>query len=125
LDQISEIDLPGADPITAIQVLTAGSHSKISIEVPAEKCDTGIVVLKTVKGGTISTISPVTYREDIKLTDFYGGQENNKIGAVGDIVTIKGDYLNLFHGIIFADNDTVKEDAFIAHDRYTIQVAIP
>lgn len=125
LDQISEIDLPGADPITAIQVLTAGSHSKISIEVPAEKCDTGIVVLKTVKGGTISTISPVTYREDIKLTDFYVGQENNKIGAVGDIVTIKGDYLNLFHGIIFADNDTVKEDAFIAHDRYTIQVAIP
>ena len=125
LDQISEIDLPGADPITAIQVLTAGSHSKISIEVPAEKCDTGIVVLKTVKGGTISTISPVTYREDIKLTDFYVGQENNKIGAVGDIVTIKGDYLNLFHGIIFADNDTVKEDAFITHDRYTIQVAIP
>jgi DNA gyrase/topoisomerase IV subunit A len=44
---------------------------------------------------------------------------------VGDILTIKGDYLNLLHGIIFADKDTVREDKFIAHDRYTIQVAIP
>ena len=44
---------------------------------------------------------------------------------MGDILTIKGDYLNLLHGIIFADKDTVREDKFIAHDRYTIQVAIP
>ncbi len=47
LDQIKEIDIPGADPITSIEVLERGGHSKISIQVPAEKCDTGIVVLKT------------------------------------------------------------------------------
>ena len=116
LDQISEIDLPGADPITQFEVIESGRHSKISITVPAEKCDTGIVVLKTVKGGEIKTLTAIRYREDIVVKDFFvGSDENNKTGNVGDIVTIKGDYLNLFKGIIFADKDTVRADKFVAH----------
>ncbi len=125
LDQVSEIDLPGADPITSIEVLEQGEHSKISIQVPAEKCDTGIVVLKTQKGGVLRTVTPVTYREDVKLSKFYVGTEGNLSGKPGDELTIKGDYLNLMHGVIFADNDTVKEDAFVSRDRYTIVVRIP
>lgn len=125
LDQISEIDLPGADPITAIEVLERGGHSKISIQVPTEKCDTGIVVLKTQKGGELRTLTPVTYREDIKLTKFFVGEEGNLSGKAGDELTIQGDYLNLMHGVIFEEKDTVKEDEFIQHDRYTIKVRIP
>ena len=125
LDQISEIDLPGADPITSIDVLEQGEHSKISIQVPAEKCDTGIVVLKTQKGGEIRTVTPVTYREDVKMDKFYVGTEGNLSGKPGDELTIKGDYLNLMHGVIFADNDTVKEESFVSRDRYTIVVRIP
>ena len=126
LDQVSEVDLPGADPITSIEVLQSGRESKISITVPAEKCDTGKVVLKTLKGGTITSITSVTYREDIELTKFFvGDDEANLVGNVGDVVTIKGDYLNLMHGVIFQDKDTVKEEQFISHDRYTIKVAIP
>jgi hypothetical protein len=81
--------------------------------------------LTTAKGGTIQTLTPVTYREDITLTQFYVGAEGTLTGSVGDVVTIKGDYLNLMHGVVFADNDTVREDQFVTHDRYTIQVAIP
>ena len=126
LDQISEVDLPGADPITAIEVLQSGKQSKISIQVPAEKCEPGQVVLKTIKGGEITSISPVTYREDIVLDKFYvGDNESNLVGNVGDIVTIKGDYLNLMHGVVFVDKDTIKEKDFVAHDRYTIKVKIP
>ncbi len=125
LDQISEVDLPGADPITAIEVIERGGHSKISIQVPAEKCDTGIVVLKTQKGGELRTLTPVTYREDIKLSKFFVGSENNLSGKPGDELTIQGDYLNLMHGVIFEENDTVKEDEFLKHDRYTIVVRIP
>ena len=126
LDQVSEVDLPGADAITSIEVLQSGRESKISIMVPVEKCDTGKVVLKTQKGGTITSVTPVTYREDVEFTNFYvGDNENNLVGSVGDIVTIKGDYLNLMHGVIFQENDTIKEEDFIAHDRYTIKVAIP
>ena len=125
LDQISEIDLPGADPITQYEVLKSGRESEITIQVPAEKCTTGTVTLKTAKGGVITSVTPITYREDIKLTEFYVGTEKNYTGSVGQTLTIKGDYLNLIHGIIFADKDTVNEKQFASHDRYTITVAIP
>lgn len=126
LDQIESVNLPGADPITAYEVLQSGKQSKISIQVPAEKCEPGQIVIKTKKGGEITSITPITYREDIEITKFYvGDNEENLTGNVGDIVTIKGDYLNLMHAVIFEKEDTIKEENFIAHDRYTIQVAIP
>ena len=125
LDQIESVNLPGADPITAYEILQSGYNSKISIQVPAEKCETGQIVLKTKKGGEITSVSPITYREDIEITKFFVGNEGTVVGNVGDVVTIKGDYLNLMHGVIFAGSDTIKEAEFVGHDRYTIQVKIP
>ena len=125
LDQIESINLPGADPITAYEILQSGKQSKISIQVPAEKCEPGQIVLKTKKGGEITSVSPITYREDIEITKFFVGSEGTMVGNVGDVVTIKGDYLNLMHGVIFAGSDTIKEAEFESHDRYTIQVKIP
>lgn len=125
LDQIESVNLPGADPITAYKILQSGYNSKISIQVPAEKCEPGQIVLKTMKGGEITSVSPITYREDIEITKFFVGNEGTMVGNVGDVVTIKGDYLNLMHGVIFASSDTIKEAEFVGHDRYTIQVKIP
>lgn len=125
LDQIESVNLPGADPITAYEILQSGYNSKISIQVPAEKCEPGQIVLKTKKGGEITSVSPITYREDIEITKFFVGSEGTMVGNVGDVVTIKGDYLNLMHGVIFAGSDTIKEAEFVGHDRYTILVKIP
>lgn len=125
LDQIESVNLPSADPITAYEILQSGYNSKISIQVPAEKCEPGQIVLKTKKGGEITSVSPITYREDIEITKFFVGSEGSMVGNVGDVVTIKGDYLNLMHGVIFAGSDTIKEAEFVGHDRYTIQVKIP
>ena len=125
LDQIESVNLPGADPITAYDILQSGYNSKISIQVPAEKCEPGQIVLKTKKGGEITSVSPITYREDIEITQFFVGSEGTMVGNIGDVVTIKGDYLNLMHGVIFAGSDTIKEAEFVGHDRYTIQVKIP
>ena len=125
LDQIESVNLPGADPITVYEIIQSGYNSKISIQVPAEKCEPGQIVLKTKKGGEITSVSPITYREDIEITQFYVGNEGTLVGNVGDVVTIKGDYLNLMHGVIFAGSDTIKEAEFVGHDRYTIQVKIP
>ena len=125
LDQVTEVNLPGADPITAIDIKASGKHSEIWINVPKEKCEPGIVILKTAKGGEIKTITPITYEENVELTTVYVGQEGNLSGNVGDLVTFKGDYLNLMHEVIFADDVRVPETEFVAHDRYTITVAIP
>lgn len=121
----TRLSLSTADPITAYETLQSGYNSKISIQVPAEKCEPGQIVLKTKKGGEITSVSPITYREDIEITKFFVGSEGTMVGNVGDVVTIKGDYLNLMHGVIFAGSDTIKEAEFVGHDRYTIQVKIP
>ena len=126
LDQITEIDLPGADPITSINIVTSGTKSEINIEVPAKKCETGIITLKTAKNGEIQTLTPITYIEDLKFTGFYIGEDKeNKVGKVGDILTIEGDYLNNITSVIFNNGTTVDAEDFTVHTRYQISLAIP
>lgn len=126
LDQITEIDLPGAEAITSINVVTSGKNSEINIEVPAEKCEPGIVTLKTAKNGEIKTLTPITYIENLKFTGFYVGEnKENLIGSVGDVLTIEGDYLNNITSVIFANGYTMDAESFKSQTRYQIQLVIP
>lgn len=126
LDQITEIDLPGAEAITSINVVTSGKNSEINIEVPAEKCELGIVTLKTAKNGEIKTLTPITYIENLKFTGFYVGEnKENLVGNVGDVLTIEGDYLNNITSVIFANGATMDAENFKSQTRYQIQLVIP
>lgn len=126
LDQITEIDLPGAEAITSINVVTSGKNSEINIEVPAEKCEPGIVTLKTAKNGEIKTLTPITYIENLKFTGFYVGEnKENLVGNVGDVLTIEGDYLNNITSVIFANGATMDAENFKSQTRYQIQLIIP
>ena len=126
LDQITEIDLPGAEAITSINIVTSGKNSEINIEVPAEKCEPGIVTLKTAKNGEIKTLTPITYIENLKFTGFYVGEnKENLIGSVGDVLTLEGDYLNNITSVIFANGYTMDAESFKSQTRYQIQLVIP
>lgn len=126
LDQITEIELPGAEAITSINVVTSGKNSEINIEVPAEKCEPGIVTLKTAKNGEIKTLTPITYIENLKFTGFYVGEnKENLVGNVGDVLTIEGDYLNNITSVIFANGATMDAENFKSQTRYQIQLVIP
>lgn len=126
LDQITEIDLPGAEAITSINVVTSGKNSEINIEVPAEKCEPGIVTLKTAKNGEIKTLTPITYIENLKFTGFYVGEnKENLIGSVGDVLTLEGDYLNNITSVIFANGYTMDAESFKSQTRDQIQLVIP
>lgn len=126
LDQITEIDLPGAEAITSINVVTSGKNSEINIEVPAEKCEPGIVTLKTAKNGEIKTLTPITYIENLKFTGFYVGEnKENLVGNVGDVLTLEGDYLNNITSVIFANGYTMDAENFKSQTRYQIQLVIP
>lgn len=126
LDQITEIDLPGAEAITSINVVTSGKNSEINIEVPAEKCEPGIVTLKNAKNGEIKTLTPITYIENLKFTGFYVGEnKENLVGNVGDVLTIEGDYLNNITSVIFANGATMDAENFKSQTRYQIQLVIP
>lgn len=125
LDKITEVQLPSADPITDITVVESGTHSIITIKVPEEKCDTGRVTLIASDGTSVTSVSPVTYREDIVFEEFYVGSSGNLTGNIGDLLTIEGDYLNLMYAVVFTGNDTVYSEDFVTHDRYTIECYIP
>lgn len=43
----------------------------------------------------------------------------------GDELTIEGEYLNLIHEVIFADEVTVTEEDFITHERNMIKLLVP
>src|SRR5574344_605514 len=120
LDQITAVTIPGHDPITNITVVTAGGHSEITVQVPKEDCTEGTVTLTTPKNGTITTATNITYSEPIVFSGF-----SPMSVMPGDVITITGDYLNLMHAVIFADNVSVPEKSFLEHTRYAIKVAVP
>lgn len=120
LDQIESITLPGCNPITAIEVVQAGIPSEIRITVPKDGPEEGYILLTTKTGDQISTQTPIAYEEPIVIESFTPAE-----AMPGDVVTIKGDYLNLIHMVEFADGVQVGEEEFVKHDRYEIQVVVP
>ena len=120
LDRIKSIDLPGVGAITDIEVIQAGVPSEIRITVPKDGPVPGFVTLTADDGTQITTKTQLTFSEPISVdsvapVDVYPGDE----------ITIKGDYLNLVHEVIFTDGVLVSENDFVSHDRYAIVVAVP
>ena len=120
LDQIASIQIPGISAITNYEVVKAGVPSEIRISVPKDGPEVGFVTLTTNTNQTITTKSELTYIESIEFESFSPAS-----AMPGDVVTIKGDYLNLVYSLAFADNVVISEQDFITHDRYTITVAVP
>lgn len=119
LDKVVTVTIPGVAPITP-EVVTAGTHSEIRITVPKDGPELGYPVLTLADGSTITAKTQLTYSEPILFESFSPAE-----ALPGAIVTIKGDYLNLIHEVIFADDVIIGEDEFIDHDRYTIKVVVP
>lgn len=115
MDQINSIEIPGCDAITEIKQITA---NEIRITVPQE-AQPGKVVLNY-PNGKITTQSTISFTEPISLDEM----SPMSIKA-GEILTIKGEYLNLIHEVIFADNVIVPETDFNSHSRNEISLIVP
>ena len=109
LDQIESVNLPGADPITAYEILQSGYNSKISIQVPAEKCEPGQIVLKTKKGGEITSEATPIKDRNIKA---------------GEILSIKGTSFDQIVSVKF-EGATVNAADFKSQSVAEITVAVP
>ena len=124
LDRVTSVVLPGqANPVTDIKVEQGGSHSKISILVPAEGGEPGYVTLKANDGTELTTKSKLTFREDISISKVYIGTEGTLTGEVGDLLVFEGDYLNLMKGVKFENGFIVSD--LEEHTRYKLSVRIP
>lgn len=120
LDQIAQVQIPGCDPITNIEVIKSGVPSEIRVTLPKDGPEVGYVTLVSKTDDKITTKTQLTYIEGIEFGSF-----SPESVMPGETVTINGEYLNLVHMIEFTDGVYVSEDDFISHDRYKIEVAVP
>ena len=120
LDKIASIQIPGAPAITNFDVVKSGVPSEIRITVPKDGPTVGVVTLTTKDNQTITTKTELTYTEPIEFEGFSPAS-----AMPGDVVTIKGDYLNLIQSLAFADGVIISEADFKSRDRYAITVAVP
>lgn len=120
LDQVTQVIIPGVNPITDIDVRQSGIPSEIWVQVPVDGPEEGYVTLVTANGEEITTLTQLTYEEPIVFEGFFPAS-----AMPGETITITGDYLNLIHEVIFAEEVAVPEENFISHDRYQIQVVVP
>ena len=120
LEKVTSIEIPGVPAITDITVVKAGVPSEIRITVPKDGPEPGYVVLTASDGTKITTTTQISYSEPISIESF-----SPTTALPGETITIKGDYLNLIHEVIFTKNMIVSEKEFTAHDRYTIKVIVP
>lgn len=120
LDQVTQVIIPGVNSITDIDVRQSGIPSEIWVQVPVDGPEEGYVTLVTANGEEITTLTQLTYEEPIVFEGFSPAS-----AMPGETITITGDYLNLIHEVIFAEEVAVPEENFISHDRYQIQVVVP
>ncbi len=120
LDKIASIQIPGAPAITNFDVVKSGVPSEIRITVPKDGPTVGVVKLTTKDNQTIATKTELTYTEPIEFEGFTPAS-----AMPGDVITIKGDYLNLIQSLAFADGVIIGEADFKSRDRYAITVAVP
>ena len=120
LDMVTQVIIPGVDPITDIEVVKSGIPSEIRVVVPKDGPEVGLIKLVDKTGKVMATQTELTYTEDIEFEKFTPEE-----AMAGQEITIVGDYLNLIHMVEFADGVQVGEKAFTQHDRYTIKVIVP
>lgn len=128
LDQVASVLIPGCDAITDIQLISA---EEIRVIVPQTALP-GYVTLMLRNGESIVTKTQLTYSEPVSIESF-----SPESVRPGDVLTIKGEYLNLMSQVIFAENVIVSDEViaeeeateatskFLKHTRNEIQVRVP
>ncbi len=117
LQKVTEVIIPGIDPITNIEVVAEGRHSEIRVIVPVDGPEVGTVSI-IADGQTFTSKDELTYSEPIIFNEFSPAN-----AMPGDVVTIKGDYMNNIRAIQFEGGVTVTE--FAAQSRYEMKVVVP
>lgn len=120
LDQVASIQIPGVAAITNFETVKSGIPSEIRVTVPKDGPTVGFITLTTKTDQTITTKNELTYTEPIEFESF-----SPESAMPGDVVTIKGDYLNLIYSLAFADGVVIGQNDFLTQDRYTITVKVP
>ncbi len=124
LDNIVEVQIPGAEPITDITVLSSGRVSEIRVVTPATGAEdasvTGPVVIIDNAGNTYESKAELTFTEGIVLESF-----SPAAAMPGDEVTVKGDYLYNVQQVVLNNGVYVTGDQITAKSRRELKFIVP
>ena len=124
LDKVTEVRIPGVEPITGEGIIQVdslkGRLSEIRVIVPVDGPEVGKVVIVDQNGNEYVSHADLTYSEPIIFTSF---STPNEVAFPGDVVTVKGDYMNNIRAIQFGSSKAVT--VFEEQSRYELKVAVP
>ena len=124
LNKVTEVRIPGVEPITGEGIIQVdslkGRLSEIRVIVPVDGPEVGKVVIVDQDGNEFSSHADLTYSEPIIFTSF---STPNEVAFPGDVMTVKGDYMNNIRAIQFGSSKAVT--VFEEQSRYELKVVIP
>ncbi len=118
LQRIVEVQIPGINPITDIEVVKEGHESEIRVIIPVDGPEVGKVAIVDLCGNIHVSLADITYSEPIIFDDF-----TPKNAMPGEVITIKGDYMNNIRAVQFTGGAVVTE--FPEQSRYEMKVVVP
>ena len=117
LQNVQQVEIPGVEPITEIEVIASGKVSEIRVIVPVDGPEVGPVSI--IAGDTkLTTKTNLEYSEPIVFDGFSPAS-----AMPGDVITVKGDYMNNIRQITFEGGTVVNE--FESQSRYELKVKVP
>ncbi len=124
LDRIVEVQIPGSEPITDIEVVTSGRVSEIRVVTPAAGAEdasvTGPVVIVDKDGNVYQSKTELTFTEGIVLDSFSPAS-----AMPGDVVTVKGDYLYNVQQIVLGGGVYVTGEQITEKNRRELKFIVP
>lgn len=118
LQRVVEVQIPGINPITDIEVVKEGHESEIRVIIPVDGPEVGKISIVDLCGNTHVSLADITYSEPIIFDDF-----TPKNAMPGEVITIKGDYMNNIRAVQFTGGAVVTE--FPEQSRYEMKVVVP
>ena len=118
LDRVTEVHFAGNVTVTSIEKIATGPRSEIRVTVPLEGPEVGPVTVVANDGTVLNTRFDLEYTEPISIDSFSPAE-----ALSGDVITIKGEYLNNVREVIFGGEVYVTE--FLSQSRGELQVQLP
>ena len=120
MDHVTAISLPGCDKITDLKLINS---EEVRITVP-QTAEEGYVTIHTSEGD-ITTITLLSFLEPISVESI-----TPLTVKAGETITIKGEYLNNIHEVIFSEDKSnadivIPEEDFLTHQRKEITLVVP
>ena len=124
LDKVVEVQIPGSEPITDIEVVSSGRVSEIRVVTPAAGVEdasvTGPVVIIDKAGNAYKSKSDITFTEGIVIDSF-----SPATAMPGDVVTVKGDYLYNVQQVVLGGGVYVTGEQITEKSRRELKFIVP